>query len=237
VIKIELEKARKILKIKSGSPEKLLEICEAIWIYEGKKGEPHVLLTSGKHSDGYINLNAVLQFPNLSEILARKAIEKLRKEGIDLEKIDVVASSSYAAITFGQDIARQLKAIFVFTEKEGKKEGKKQKWTGRFEIPKGSTILQVEELITTLGTTRRVKKAILNANPTVHFLKRGAKKALVLTIVHRPEKIPITYSDYEVIALIEKEIHSWPPEECPLCQKGSKALKPKPNWEKFIKHR
>ncbi len=228
---MDLVKARKILKIKDELPEKLLEICEAIWIYQGKPGEPHALLTSGKHSDGYINLNAVLQFPNLCEILARKSIEKLKKEGIDLEKIDVIASSSYAAIALGQEVARQLRAIFVFTEKEQKE----QRWSGRFEIPSGSTILQVEELITTLGTTRKVKKAILAQNPNVNFLEKEGK-TIVATIVHRPEKLPKTYSDYHVIALIEKEIHVWESNECPLCKKGSQVLKAKPNWERFIKH-
>jgi len=232
VIKIELEKARKILKIKSGSPEKLLEICEAIWIYQGKPGEPHALLTFGKHSDGYINLSAVLQFPNLCEILAKSLIEKLKKEGIDLKRVDAVASSSYAAITFGQEVARQLKVMFVFTEKEQKE----QEWSERFKLPKKARLLQVEELISTLSTTRKVKKAILAQNPDVDFLEKEGK-TIVATIVHRPGKLPKTYPDYLVIALMEKEIHVWEPNECPLCKRNSPALKAKPNWEKFIKHR
>lgn len=229
-MKMEIEKARKILRIKDESPERLLEICDAIWIYEGN--EPHALLTSGNHSDGYINLNAVLQFPNLCEILARKTIEKLEEKCHHWIPIDIIASSTFAAPPYGQELGRQLKSMFVFTEKEGDQ----QKWTGRFEIPEGAIIQQAEELITTLGTTRKVKEAILGSNPKVKFLKVDGK-TVVMTVVHRPEKLPIIYEDYTVIALIEKEIHAWAPNECPLCQKGSSALKPKPNWQRFIEHR
>jgi orotidine-5'-phosphate decarboxylase len=226
-----LEKIRKILEIEEGQPEELLKNCNAIWIYSGKEGEPHALLASGKHSDGYINLNAVLQFPNLCQILAHKLIEKLKAQGITREKIDAVASSSFAAITFGQEVARQLNVLFVFTEKEGDE----QKWSGRFELPKGCRILQVEELVTTLGTTEKVKKAILEKNPDVRFLEIDGK-TVVATIFHRPDRLPIDYPHYKVIALIEKEIHNWDPNECPLCQKGSEALKPKQNWQKFLEY-
>jgi len=228
---MDLVKTRKILKTKDELPEKLLEICEAIWTYQGNPGEPHALLTFGKHSDGYINLSAVLQFPNLCEILAKSLIEKLKKAGIDLKRVDAVASSSYAAITLGQEVARQLKAMFVFTEKEQKE----QKWSGRFKLPKKARLLQVEEIISTLSTTRKVKEAILAQNPNVNFLEKEGK-TIVATVVHRPEKLPKTYSDYHVIALIEKEIHVWEPNECPLCKKGSQVLKAKPNWERFIKY-
>lgn len=227
-MRMEIGGAREILEIRDGSVENLLRQCDASWFYEGKNNEPHALLTSGKHSDGYINLNAVLQFPNLGEILA----EQMKYKLMDVWPIDAVVSSSFAAITFGQELARQIGAIFVFTEKEGQE----QKWSGRFELPKGAKILQVEELITTLITTRKVKEAVLTSNPEVEFVEVGGK-TLVVTIVHRPEKFPIPDDDYEVVSLIPKEIHNWEPDKCPLCKKGSPVLKPKPNWQRFIEHR
>lgn len=224
---MNLEKARKILKIKEISVEKILEVCEAIWIYKGKQGEPHALLTSGKHSDGYINLNRVLQFPNLCKLLAKKLIELLEKEKILKEKIDAIFSSSFGAITFGYEVARQLGVMFVFTEKKEND----QKWTGRFELPEGTRILQVEEIITTLGTARKVKEALLSVNPNVKFVEVN-RKTVVATILWRPEKI-CEDSEYIVIPLIKKEIHVWEPQECPLCKKGSIALRPKENWKIF----
>jgi orotidine-5'-phosphate decarboxylase len=227
-----VEAAKKIAEeIEKALIERLLIERNAIWTYKEMPGEPHALLASGKHSDGYINLNAVLQSPRLSEVLANQLIEKLEERGSTKEKIDLVASSSYAAITFGYEVARQLGVDFVFTEKEGEI----QKWSGRFEIPPGSQILQVEELITTLSTTQKVKKAILEKNPDVKFLEANGK-TVVATIVHRPDHLPIEYPEYQVIALLEKEIHNWGPNECPLCKGGSEALKPKQNWQRFIEH-
>ncbi|MBZ9572599.1 hypothetical protein KJA17_00170, partial [Patescibacteria group bacterium] len=111
---------------------------------------------------------------------------------------------------------------------------KDQVWTGRFDLPAGARILQVEELITTLKTTRAVKEEILKANPEVDFLGMDGK-TLVATAVHRPAML-VEYPDYKVIPLMELEIHNWEPEECSLCKEGSKALEPKPNWQEFRKY-
>jgi orotate phosphoribosyltransferase len=121
--------------------------------------------------------------------------------------------------------------MFVFTEKEQKE----QRWSRRFNLPKRARLLQVEDLISTLSTTRKVKKAILAQNPDIEFLEKEGK-IIVATIIHRPEKLPKAYPDYFIIALMEKEIHVWEPEECPLCKRNSPVLKAKPNWERFIKH-
>jgi len=228
-----IDAAKKIAEeIKRALRERLLKEHNAIWAFRGLPEEPHALLASGKHSDGYINLNAALQSPQFCETLAGQLIEELRKQGITKEKIDTVVSSSFAAITFGHEVARQLGVDFVFTEKEGDE----QKWSGRFELPEGARILQVEELVTTLGTTEKVKQAVLDRNPNVRFIEIDGK-TIVATIVHRPDHLPVDYSTHRVIALIEKEIHIWDPEKCPLCQQGSPALKPKPNWQRFIEHR
>lgn len=227
-----LAKVRKTLEMKTGSPAEVLESCQSSWFYAAQEGEPHAILASGKHSDGYINLNAVLQFPNLCEILARQLIIRLEAQGITKEKIDAVVSSSFAAITFGQEVSRQLNVLFVFTEKVGED----QKWGGRFELPAEARILQVEELITTTHTTRKVKEAVLVSNPQVKFLEINGK-TVVATIVYRPEDLSKEDPEFEVIALIPKEIHIWEPDKCPLCQKGSPALKPKPNWQRFLQHK
>lgn len=230
---MDIETARKTLGLdaKLITSESVFAWCDAIWIYRGFEDEPHALLASEKHSDGYINLNAVLQFPNLCAILAKDLIKELGEHGITTGNVDAVVSSSFAALTLGQEVARQLEAMFVFTEKEGDE----QKWTGRFEVPEGTRILQVEELITTLGTTRKVKEAVWNSNPQVQSIKIDGK-TVVATVFYRPDNLAKTELDYQIIPLIQKEIHNWFSEECPLCKKGSPALKPKPNWQRFLEY-
>lgn len=202
----------------------------ASWVYQGLPGEPHALLTSGLHSDGYFNVNAVTQFPNLCKNLAGKLINRSMLDWLGSKDVDVVVSSSFAAITFGAEVAGQLDAMFVFTEKNGKD----QIWTGRFELPAGVQVLQVEDLITTLSTTKKVKEAVSKANPEIEFLENNGK-TLVATVVHRPVKLS-EYPDYEVIPLMELEIHNWESGECPLCEEGSYALRPKPSWQEFQRY-
>ncbi|HHE67586.1 MAG TPA: orotidine-5'-phosphate decarboxylase [Candidatus Parcubacteria bacterium] len=209
--------------------KKIFKKKQAVWFYGKEKEEPHAVLTSGKHSDGYINLSLVLKSPCLSQILAAMLIKKLKRENISLKKVNAVVSSSYAAICFGYEVARQLGVDFVFTEK---KEDGGQRWSERFELPSNAVLLHVEELITTLKTTQEVEKAILAFYPEAEFLKVN-DKPLVAAIVYRPENLSIK-GTHEIVSLIETEIHSWEPENCPLCQSGSSALKPKENWKAFF---
>ena len=228
---MNIREARDIMSLGEARREvkNIFEICNALWIYQGLPDEPHALLTKGGHSDAYFNVNAVTQFPNFRRRLGLDITLKLVDAGITKKDVDVVVSSTYAATSIGQKVADYLDAMFVFTEKDGKN----QKWSGRFEIPSGARVLQVEELITTLGTTVQVESVVLGANPDIEFVEINRKTA-VATIIHRPSQLPIEYNSYEIIALMEVEVHNWDSEECPLCKKGSKALKPKPNWQKFI---
>ena len=91
--------------------------------------------------------------------------------------------------------------------------------------PKGAKVLQIEELITTLGTTTNIREAVEKGNlEPVEFLP------IVGTLVHRPPKLPVTYNGLEVVSLVEKEVWAVDPAECPLCRQGSIRLKPKSHW-------
>lgn len=218
---------REILKVMPVvSPMNLLMGTESCWVYRGLIDEPHAILTSGKHSDGYFNVSQATSYSNVCKYLGTFLKQKF-DECINLAVVDAVVSSSYAALPIGMELARQLRTMFVFTEKVGEE----QVWTGRFELPDDILLLHVEDLITTMGTVEKVQKAVKAANPKVQFVRKGGKN-VVMTVVHRPERL-MTYPDYQVVALVEQEVHSWEPENCPLCKKDSEALKPKPNWARF----
>mgnify|MGYP002640005833 CR=1 FL=1 len=232
------KKIREILEFNpkgesSITPISLLGGTEAYWVFDDaavfddKTNQPHAILASGKHSDGYFNISKALQFSNICEIFANM-IKRAYCENVGVA-IDAVVSSSYAALPLGAEVARQLDTMFFFTEKDG--EG--QKWSGRFELVDGMKLLHIEDVISTLSTAEKVHKAVADANPNVKFLEKDGK-AIVLTIVHRPSVLA-DYPDYKIISLTEKEVHSWNPSECPLCKKDSKPLKPKTNWQIFQK--
>jgi len=155
----------------------------------------------------------------------------LLMKGIKSEDVDVVVSSSYAALSIGQSLAEELNALFVYTEKTDKK----QQWTGRFDIPKGAKVLHVEELITTMGTTEKVNTTIREALGEDDFEFVTYKgKTLVVTLLHRPGEECKRYENFSVLSIIEELVHVWKPKECPLCKKGSVAMKPKNNPEVFF---
>lgn len=226
---MDLKQCREILQLRDISIEEIFQVCGGSWVFQGRPNEPHAILGNGDHSNGYLNYSAVSFFSTLNGIVGAQLIQKLGSQGVCLESIDCVVSSSYAGIPIGQEVARKLGKMFAHSEKDGND----QKWTERFEIPSGARILQVEDLSTHVSTPRKVRDVVLKACPDIKFVRKN-KKPVLAVVVHRPERLPITYPDYTVIPLIEIAIQSWKAEECPLCPKGSEPLKPKPNWGRFV---
>lgn len=225
-----LEEARRILSLRDNlTVWEIFKMCNASWVYNKELGGPHAVLTSGKHSNAYFNLNAVTMFPNFCESIAFAFVQKLTSFGITEKAVDVVLASTFAATALGQEIAKLLQALFVFTEKKDSD----QVWTGRFELPEHSSVFHFEELITTLSTTKKVDEAIskLNISPV-----KVEDKIVVGTIVHRPNSLPINYPGHRIIPLIEMEVHNWDRSKCPLCEIGSQSLRPKQNWIEFMKY-
>lgn len=131
-----------------------------------------------------------------------------------------------AGIYFANDLGEALNApIRMFVEKDPKNPG--QMLWNRMQITDPQLgILQVEELTTTSKTLMAVCEAVNTGN-----ISPVNWTPCVAILVHRPPKLPVThYGSRQVIALIEKEIWAVEPENCPLCQAGSKRLRPKQNW-------
>lgn len=203
---------------------------DAFWMYSGepRPNAPHAKLTSGKCSNGFIDCMKVLRYPRVAEILGRQLGRKLKFCGI--ANVDWVIGSPYAAITFSHEVAKELDAIAAFCTKDpSDPKGKRMLW-GRLQIPEGSRVLQVEELITTSFTLREIRRAVESGNlQPVEFLNT------VGTLVHRPEQLPMKYDGRPVVALIEKAIQNFEPgsENCPYCASGSKPIRPKENWSEL----
>ena len=198
--------------------------CDAFWMHDGDPKKPHAELSSGLCSNGFFDCLRVLEHPTLCEILADQLVWKFAKE-TGIYEVDWVIGSPYAAITFSHEIAKSLKARAGFAEKDPEDpKGKKMVWRRRT-IPKGATVLQAEELITTSGTFRAVRQAIVDGNSEpVNFAP------IIAALVHRPPKLPADYGDVRVISLIEREVWAVQPAECPLCKAGSKRVRPKTHW-------
>jgi len=219
------------------APEEILswfDAEDAYWAYEGEPSptKAHAELTSGLCSDGFFDCLLVLRYPNIAEILGQQLFRRLTEGGWlrpEEVKVDWVVSSSYAAITFGHEVAKAFGAIFMLAEKDQSDPfGKKMSWR-RMTIPAEAKVLQVEELITTSGTFKEVRRAVEegNAIKPVNFISP------VGALVHRPPKLPIEYDGRKVVAVIEKEIRAFDPKECPYCASGSRRYRPKTHWKEL----
>ena len=209
----------------------IFEKCDAYWVHNGDPKNPHAELTSGLCSNGFIDCLRVLKYRNLSQILAIQLAQRVRKIVGD-EKIMWTIGSPMAGIYFADDLGEALEIpLRMFVEKD-KDDPKKMVWN-RLIIPVDHLVLQVEELVTTSQTLNEVQGAVFSGNPNqVNFVP------FVAILVHRPPKLPVGhYGNRQAIALIEKEIWAVPQDECPLCEAGSKRLRPKQNWAELTGQR
>ena len=95
-------------------------------------------------------------------------------------------------------------------------------------IPRGSNILQIEELVTTSNTFIRVYDALMKGNEhPVNVL------TTVGVLIHRPPKLPVDYGNRRIVSLVEKEVWEVEQKNCELCKGGSPRYKPESHWKEL----
>ena len=104
--------------------------------------EGHFILSSGLHSDQYIQCAKLLSYPKKAEIICAALTEKIKN---NFNKIDIVLSPALGGIVVGYEVGKQLNIQTIFAERI---DGKLALRRG-FDIPQGSNVLIVEDVITT----------------------------------------------------------------------------------------
>lgn len=169
----------------------------------------HFILSSGLHSDTYLNKSIVSMYPGRTERLCRALAEKARA-AID-GKIDFVVSPAMGAIIYGYETSRWLKVPFMFVERV---EGEFQLRRG-FSLPKGAKVLVVEDIVSTGLSAREAIDAVRKAGGEVValacFIDRSGGKA-----------------DFDVplIPLAELKVEAWPADNLPAHLANTPAIKP-----------
>ena len=108
----------------------------------------HFILTSGLHSDTYMQCAKLFEYGDVSESLCKQAAEKLKKYNAD-----VVVSPAVGAIIFGYELGKQLGLPNMFAERE--KDGNFALRRG-FELKAGSRVIIAENVVTTGGSVKEV---------------------------------------------------------------------------------
>ena len=167
----------------------------------------HFILTSGRHSDTYMQCAKLFVDPKASELLCKSLAEKL-----DGEKIDLVISPAVGGILMGYEMARQLGVNNIFAERE---HGAMTLRRG-FALPENANVLVVEDVVTTGGSVKEVIELVK---------ERGCNVTAVASIVDRSNgKVDF---GVKFVNLISMDVVSYEPSECPMCKEGkTPAVKP-----------
>ena len=166
--------------------------------------EGHFLLSSGKHSDRYIQCAKLLQHPKLAEKVLKPVVEKLK--GLD---IDIVVGPAMGGIIVAYELGRQLNKPAIFTERE---EGLMTIKRG-FSIIEGQKVLIAEDVVTTGKSAYEAIKVVEG---------HGGIIVAIASIVDRSNG-DIKYPLYSAAKL---EINTYDKENCPMCLDGEKIIKP-----------
>ena len=168
--------------------------------------EGHFRLTSGLHSDRYMQSALVLQYPDLAEALGAALAERTKHL-----QPTAVLSPALGGIVIGQEVARALGVRALFAERQ---EGALALRRG-FTLMPSDRVLVVEDVLTTGGSTRETA-AVAHA--------AGAQVVGAAAIVDRgrdPARLNLPLQ-----ALVQLDVPTYDPAACPLCAEGKPVVKP-----------
>ena len=165
--------------------------------------EGHFLLSSGKHSQRYVQCAKLLQYP----LLAKKTIEVVAKK-INLQ-FDTVIGPAMGGIIPAYILGMQLNKKAIFAERVNNKMTLRR----GFEIDKNEKILIMEDVITTGKSSLEVKELIELSGGIVAGFACIANRGLA--DLDRP-----------VFEAIELQFKTYEPENCPLCINNAPPVKP-----------
>lgn len=177
---------------------KILQETEAVL-------QGHFLLSSGKHSSGYVQCAKLLRYADKAETVLKEAVKKLP------QKPDIVVGPAMGGVIVSYEVGRQLGVEGIFTERVDNMMMLRR----GFHIEKGAKILITEDVLTTGKSTKETIDALAGY---------GGEVIGVLCIVDRTSgKLPFELPVYSAIKL---DIETYEEESCPLCKQGSTPVKP-----------
>ena len=166
----------------------------------------HFLLSSGLHSERYLQSALVLQQPDLASKLCAALAEHFK----DMQ-IEVVIAPALGGVFVSHETARALGVRALFAERVN---GELQLRRG-FAIKPGERVLVVEDVITTGKSTKETMEVVKQAGGVVvaagSLVDRSNGKA----------DLGVPYK-----SLVTLAVPSYTPEACPLCKSGSVPVKP-----------
>lgn len=175
----------------------------------------HFRLSSGLHSDTYVQCARFLRRPDLAAPAAAALAVQLEAAGL---KPDVVVGPAMGGVVIGYELARQLRVPGIFTERDI--DGQMTIRRG-FTIKPGEKVVIAEDVVTTGKSTLEVAKVLR---------EMGAEVLAVASLIDRTGGKGGL--DFPHFALLQVQAATFAPESCPLCAAGVPVVKPGSRPEK-----
>jgi len=166
----------------------------------------HFRLTSGLHSPGYLQCALVLQHPREAEAYGVALAERLRDLGAR-----TVLSPALGGIVIGQEVGRALGVRAIFAERV---DGTLTLRRG-FSLEPGETVVVIEDVVTTGGSTRETIEVARAAG--AHVVGAGA----IIDRSGGKQRLDVPFH-----ALAELSLPTYEAASCPLCLAGQPVVKP-----------
>ena len=164
----------------------------------------HFRLSSGRHSNRFVQKFRILEDPSLVERVAATLAARARPLAPT-----VVVSAAVGGIVLGYETARQLGMLGIFVEKENGVPALRR----GFALDAGDRAFVVEDVVTTGGSVREVLDVIRARGATI------AGVGIIVSRAHVDFGVPAT-------ALLDIPIESFAPESCPQCAAGEPLSEP-----------
>lgn len=176
----------------------------------------HFILSSGLHSDTYLQCARVLMNPARADRLCKALADKVRST-IGDTRIDMVVAPAMGGVVVGYEMGRQLGVESIFCERE---QGAFTLRRG-FDITDGANVLLVEDVVTTGKSSLETVDCIKAYGGTVVaeacLVDRSSGKA------HVP---------FPLVSLLTVEVATYEPTKLPHSLAEIPAIKPGSRWLK-----
>lgn len=174
----------------------------------------HIVYTSGKHGDAYVNKDAVYPHTQLTSDLCQAMATKIVQENEDVDTVIApaiggVILSQWTAFHLSKSLRREVMSIYAEKDPE----------SGEFIIKRGydkyvkdKKVVVVEDILNTGGSVRKVVDAVRLTGGTV---------AAVLALCNRGSVTKESIGNPpHLCSLTNVTLSSWEEAECPLCKQN-----------------
>jgi orotate phosphoribosyltransferase len=167
----------------------------------------HFELSSGRHSGTYIQCALVLQHPKCADQLGQELADRFKDHSVAC-----VVSPALGGVIIGHEVARALgvRALFVERDRSGQMALRRG-----FELKPGERVLVIEDVWTTGGSTREAIGVVEQEG--------GLAVAAGAIIDRSGGRLELNVS---ARALLELDVPSYEPDDCPLCRAGGMPTRP-----------